>query len=414
MLLALFSVMLFSLSSCCDPDDDFFGGSSSQTEVAVSEITFNQTTLELTEGGTGKLVVSVYPSNATNKQVTYESSDPTVATVDGEGNVTAVGPGTATITGTSGNGEKKTTCVVTVKPNNIGVTGISFERGEYALPDGGTMKLVVIFSPDNATDKGVTFSSSDPAVATVDGEGNVTAVAPGTATVTASTTDGEKKATCIIAVLSGASGSVNGHDYVDLGLPSGTLWATCNVGATSPADYGDYFAWGETTTKDWYTWENYKWLAGENLKWSKYVTESWYGEVDNKTVLEPEDDAATANWGAEWRMYTNEDMKELVENCVISYTSRLNSKGEMINGHSLVSKVNGAEVFLPAGGRFYESALEGVGTGYYWTSNTDVKDYISVLKLNPTISNLGKYYYYELFNRFGGLSVRPVCKIANE
>ena len=94
------------------------------------------------------------------------------------------------------------------------------------------------------------------------------------------------------------------HEWVDLGLTSGTLWATCNVGATAPEDYGDYFAWGETEPKEDYSWSTYKWCNGSYKTQTKYCTNSKYGTVDDKTELEPEDDAAFVNWGSTWRMPT--------------------------------------------------------------------------------------------------------------
>ncbi|MDD6782411.1 MAG: hypothetical protein PUD89_05750, partial [Bacteroidales bacterium] len=103
----------------------------------------------------------------------------------------------------------------------------------------------------------------------------------------------------------------NGHEYVDLGLPSGLKWATCNVGATAPEAYGDYYAWGETTTKSTYEWSTYKWCDGSYDTQTKYCTSSSYGTVDNKTVLDLADDAARANWGGAWRMPTDEEWTEL-------------------------------------------------------------------------------------------------------
>ena len=105
-------------------------------------------------------------------------------------------------------------------------------------------------------------------------------------------------------ILGGGVPTPEDHEWVDLGLPSGTLWATCNIGATSPEGYGDYFAWGETQPKQVYDWSNYKWgnyYVQGGL--SKYVTDSEYGTVDYKTELEPEDDAASVNWGPSWSMY---------------------------------------------------------------------------------------------------------------
>ena len=106
------------------------------------------------------------------------------------------------------------------------------------------------------------------------------------------------------------------HEWVDLGLPSGTLWATCNVGADRPGDFGDYFAWGETTPKQSYSWENYKWCYGYSSTLIKYCTNSSFGYngfVDNKNELDPEDDAAYANWGPSWRMPTYDQTARLYE-----------------------------------------------------------------------------------------------------
>lgn len=94
----------------------------------------------------------------------------------------------------------------------------------------------------------------------------------------------------------------NEHEWVDLGLPSGTLWATCNVGADTPEGFGDYFAWGETAPKDDYSWETYRWCNGYFNTMTKYCTNGSYGTVDNRTELDPEDDAAYVNWGSSWRM----------------------------------------------------------------------------------------------------------------
>ena len=106
------------------------------------------------------------------------------------------------------------------------------------------------------------------------------------------------------------------HEYVDLGLPSGLKWATCNVGADSPEKYGDYFAWGETKAKSCYDWSTYKWCNGSNSTLTKYNTNSEYGtDPDNKTVLEPEDDAAYVNLGGGWRMPTQGDWQELKDKC---------------------------------------------------------------------------------------------------
>ena len=118
----------------------------------------------------------------------------------------------------------------------------------------------------------------------------------------------------------GGNGGGNGggsHEYVDLGLPSGLLWAACNVGADSPEDYGDYFAWAETTTKSVYNWSTYQYCMGTATTLTKYCSNAGYGYngyTDNLTTLQTGDDAATAQWGSGWRMPTKEEWQELLAN----------------------------------------------------------------------------------------------------
>ncbi|MBR5532185.1 MAG: T9SS C-terminal target domain-containing protein, partial [Bacteroidales bacterium] len=128
------------------------------------------------------------------------------------------------------------------------------------------------------------------------------------------------------------------NEYVDLGLPSGIKWATCNVGANSPEDYGDYFAWGETEPKDYYDWSTYKYCNGSYDIMTKYFTDSDYGTVDNKTTLELTDDAAHVNWGGNWRMPTKAEQDELrnTDNCTWEWTT-LNG----VEGYKVISKKNG-------------------------------------------------------------------------
>ena len=168
-----------------------------------------------------------------------------------------------------------------------------------------------------------------------------------------------------------------GHQYVDLGLPSGLKWATCNVGATAPEEYGDYFAWGETepyySSQDpltWkagksagYVWESYQWCNGSGTTLTKYVTGSSYGTVDNKTVLDPEDDAARANLGGSWRMPTYENWTELRTECTWTWTAQNGVNGRLVTGP------NGNSIFLPAAGCRYNTNLSTGSLGNYWSSS---------------------------------------------
>lgn len=152
------------------------------------------------------------------------------------------------------------------------------------------------------------------------------------------------------------------HEYVDLGLPSGTLWATCNIGADSPEEYGSYFAWGETTPKVVYNWSTYKWCKGSENSLTKYCIESNYGTVDSKTELDPDDDAAYVNWGSSWRMPTIEQQKELINNCTWTWTTQNGVNGCLVTGP------NGKHIFFPASGSRWDESLEYASVwGRYWS-----------------------------------------------
>ena len=154
------------------------------------------------------------------------------------------------------------------------------------------------------------------------------------------------------------------YKFVDLGLPSGTLWADRNVGADSPEDYGDYFAWGETAPKNTYHWSTYKWCQGSLTTMTKYCTDISFGTVDNKTVLDLEDDAAYVNMGPEWRMPTRTELNELNNNCTWTWTTQNGTRGYKVTGP------NGNSIFLPAAGSRSDSNLPGVGSyGGYWSSS---------------------------------------------
>jgi len=174
--------------------------------VSVTGVTLNKTTLSLTEGDTSKLTATVAPSNATNKEVTWVSSNTSVATVDTNGNVKAVKAGTATITVTTKDGNHKASCTVTVTAKQeepkpvVSVTGVTLNKSSLSLTEGGSEKLTATVKPNDAANKEVTWSSSNSSVATVDTNGNVKAVKPGTATITVTTKDGNHTATCTVTV----------------------------------------------------------------------------------------------------------------------------------------------------------------------------------------------------------------------
>jgi hypothetical protein len=263
------------------------------------------------------------------------------------------------------------------------------------LTEGSTEALVATVSPSNATNKTVTWSSSKTAVATVSSSGVVTATAAGTATITASA--GGKTATCAVTVTRPSSRP----EAVDLGLS--VKWATFNLGASSPEEYGDYYAWGETSTKNDYSWDTYKWCNGSYNTLTKYNILSNYGTVDNKITLELSDDAAHVTWGDNWRMPTDAEWTELRENCTWIWTTQ-NGK----NGYKVASKTNGNSIFLPAAGYRYGTRLDiSSSSGNYMSS--------SLNSGNPSLA-LGVYFNSDTVfrdktgNRENGHSVRPVLE----
>ena len=194
---ALFSFMMIS----CKPEEADTPGTPvtpPPTTIAVTGVSISKSTLPLTEGDSETLTATVSPSNATNKAVNWSSSDAGVASVS-DGKVTALKPGTTTITVSTADGGKTATCAVTVEAKKIPVTGVTLDKEETGLVEGEEVTLVATLAPENATEKTVEWSSSDEKVATVK-DGKVTAVAPGTATITVKTVDGSKTATCKVTV----------------------------------------------------------------------------------------------------------------------------------------------------------------------------------------------------------------------
>ena len=204
-----------------------------------------------------------------------------------------------------------------------------------------------------------------------------------------------------------SGGVIGGHEYVDLGLPSGLLWATCNVGANAPEDYGNYYAWGETAPKSNYSWSTYQYSMGYYNTLTKYCAQSNYGYngfTDNLTTLLPEDDAATANWGSNWRMPTQAEFQELLDNTTVTWTTR-----NGVNGR-LFTASNGNSLFLPAAGCRDYGGLSGAGSlGCYWSSSLSTVYPEDAWGLFFTSG----YCSVEIFSCFSEQSVRPVCSSQN-
>ena len=197
----------------------------------------------------------------------------------------------------------------------------------------------------------------------------------------------------------------NGHEYVDLGLS--VKWATFNVGATKPEEYGDYYAWGETEPKTDYDWSTYKYCNGSSSTLTKYCNNSSYGNngfTDTKTTLDPDDDVAHVKWGGDWHMPTKDEFTELLNNCTWTWTT-LND----VNGYRVTSNKSGytdRSIFLPAAGYRYGTSLNYAGEhGDYWSS--------SLYSDGPYDARFlyfrSGHHYTSYGYRSYGRSVRPVC-----
>ena len=198
--------------------------------------------------------------------------------------------------------------------------------------------------------------------------------------------------------------SPNVHKYVDLGLS--VKWATCNVGANKPEEYGDCFAWGETQPKSTYDWSTYKWCNGTSDTQTKYCTDSDYGYEDNETTLDLSDDAARANWGGSWRMPTPEEQNELRTQCTWTWTTQNGVYGYKVTSNKF--GYTNQSIFLPAAGyRSGNSRNAARSNGYYWSSS---------LSTDYPYDAYGLDFSYQYVsrssdsNRYIGFSVRPVCQ----
>ncbi len=191
-------------------------------------------------------------------------------------------------------------------------------------------------------------------------------------------------------------------EYVDLGLPSGTKWATMNIGAERPEDFGTYFAWGETSPKTVYDWESYIYADGDSdsdPQLTKYCNDSGLGITDALTELETGDDAATAILGSNWRMPTYDEVIELRDYCEHVFTTQNGVAGTLVTGP------NNQSIFIPAAaGRYYNNLILSEGTGSYWSSSLDTDDPTKAQGLSLGSDGFGTI----TSPRYFGLPIRPV------
>ena len=283
-----------------------------------------------------------------------------------------------------------------VYDTGVRVTGVSLNESSIQMRNGQTVQLQANVIPADASSNSVVWTSSNEYVAKVSPEGLVTALTMGTSEIVATTADGHFTASCMVEVLPEIP------EMVDLGLS--VKWASFNLGSSAPEEYGSHFAWGETEPKTEYTWINYKFRTSGNsydtVKFSKYNTQSSYGPIDNKAILDPEDDAASVALGGSWRMPTYEEWEELKTNCSCTWTT-LNG----VYGRKIISKISGYTdqwIFLPAAGELNGNSFSN-GNGYYWSSSSSFYPYNARgLFLSSTDFRTDSAY------RYRGRSIRPV------
>ena len=244
------------------------------------------------------------------------------------------------------------------------------------------------------------WSSVDPSIATVDETGMVTGISIGSTKIIVSCYDKN-----YVFDINVREPDYNGHEYVDLGLS--VKWGTCNVGASKPEEYGNHYAWGETETKSDYSWDTYKWSKNHYLtKYCKWSESGYEGFTDNRSTLEPEDDAAHVVWGGDWRMPTSEEIEELITECTWTWT-----KIDDIKGYRITSNKPGytdRSIFLPAAGYYEDTELKNQNeNGHYLSSSmTNLTD-------SRIISFWSTNFGSAFGNRLSGQSVRPVCPSAS-
>ena len=309
------------------------------TKVAVESVTLNQVTIDVNVGDEANLIATVTPADATTQTLKWESSDDEIVTVDAAGKVTGVKAGSATITVTStADATKTATCAVTVK--SVAVTGVTLE-GDKTIAIGETLKLTATIAPANATNKKITWNSSNPEIASVGTDGTIEGKAAGETTVTVTTEDGSKTATCKVEVTSIKAYNVGDYypDADDSSTAVGVVFQTTNGGV-----HGKVISLDETTTQ-WSTVNNYLIIDDYND-----------GAANTKIIME-QAEAATKYPAAAW--------------CVAKGTGwYLPAMGELeYFGRIFRANVTTYNTkFTNAGGTAIGLAWE---EDYYWTSNTD-------------------------------------------
>ena len=344
--------------------------------------------------------LSLTVNNLQGRSISWSSSKTDVATVS-DGNVEGKSVGTSTIIAKVG--QYEASCLITVESNVPPVEAISLYPSSLSLDKGQSATIYATITPSNAgKPEDIAWTSSNESVAKVQ-NGVVSANAAGNSVITASLKG--LSASCNVTV----KNVIVASSAIDLGLS--VKWASCNIGATSPEEFGNYYAWGEIEPKENYTWNTYKWYDSSQFKITKY----FYTD----DVLETTDDVACVKLGGSWRMPTYWEMKELVDNCDKAFAER-----NGVAGVTMTSKINGNSIFFPFAGSINGKTLTYYGEypglyetwiGFYWTSSfwydspsnsSSASDLYLVYYSNS--ENVPPTVYIIGMDRYLGNPVRPV------
>lgn len=308
----------------------------------VTGVSLSKTSLEIIEGESVRLYSTIKPEYATNKKVSWSSSNPSIASVS-DGNVKALREGFCIITVTTDDQAKTAQCEVNVKSNYIPVTGITLDKTYLSMTQYDTETLQVTVYPSDATNHKVSWYSDNPSVAKVDSQGKVTAVSSGTATITVESEDSSLSAVCVVTV------EADSYEAVDLGLS--VKWAAFNYNAASPYEVGGYYLWGDPTGTATIGYN----FNGPNMD---AIGGTSYDIIRNK-------------WGGKWRLPTMAEFRELYSKCTWQYTTLNGIEGMKVIGP------NGKSIFLPMTGLAFPTsgaagsfAITDSSSGYYMTSES--------------------------------------------
>ena len=386
-LIALSATTLFN--SCCSDKDDSTVKDNPVVEVTSISITDAEGTvlseIDMYQDSTFQFKVDVQPANATDKSVTYSSDNENVAAITPSGLITAGAIGTANITVATKEKKISTSLLVRVVLSEINIYQDS------------TFQLKVDVRLTDAIDKNVTYSSDNEDVASVNSTGMITASNIGTANITVATDDGNFSANILVHVLGNyaritrsLTDEGRAAQAVDLGLPSGTLWADRNIGASSESELGQWFYWGDVFQPEdsVFTEDHYKTLPAYKA---------------NADIAHTRFDMATLLWGGEWQLPTKAQIQELINEC----TFIPENGGYRATSNSDPSK----SIFLPFTAncdyRGWVRGYNNYGWGCYWSSTPEANnkaDYFYFNEYDVISLNAG----YAPTGRFAGLSVRPV------